>query len=163
CAHGLRLACEHPRSRDYQRRGVFSDSRYVVDNWRSATDSWPNSGWRTREGAPVLNVELWREMGTWVVRTERRGGWGWGEGAEDGRGKGQAKQGGEQAGKRAGQGGHGAALQPASGCRTRAPEAHQELRATRQRSDARAGDPGSDHNDRVPAGAASLQVQVRGL
>jgi ribonuclease HI len=72
CARGLQLACEHHRSRDYQRRVVFSDSRYVVDNWRSAIESWPNSGWRTRDGAPVLNVELWKELVGWIVRTGRR-------------------------------------------------------------------------------------------
>jgi ribonuclease HI len=72
CARGLQLAYEHPRSREYQRRVVFSDCRYVVDNWRSATDIWPNSGWRTREGAPVLNVDLWKELVGWIVRTGRR-------------------------------------------------------------------------------------------
>lgn len=72
CARGLQLAYEHPRSRAYQRRVVFSDSRYVVDNWRSAIDSWPNSGWHTRDGAPVLNVDFWKELVTWIVRTGRR-------------------------------------------------------------------------------------------
>src|SRR5437762_914401 len=71
CTRGLQLAYEHPRSRDYQRRVVFSDSRYVVDNWRSAIDSWPNSGWRTREGAPVLNVELWKQLVNCIARTGR--------------------------------------------------------------------------------------------
>jgi len=41
---------------------IYTDSLYVVDNLPSAMGIWPRNGWFTREGSPVLNVELWKKL-----------------------------------------------------------------------------------------------------
>lgn len=45
-----------------RRIDLYTDSLYVVDNLHSAVYDWPTNGWATRTGAPVLNVELWKEL-----------------------------------------------------------------------------------------------------
>ena len=157
CARGLRLACEHPRSRDYQRRVVFSDLRYVVDNWRSAMDSWPNSGWRTRDGAPVLNVELWRELVGWIVRTGRRVDFVWVKGhAKDQHNRAVDKLAKESA-KRV----IGPLFNPPLGVVHVRRKAHQECGTARKRRDARPIAAGANHYVGVPESPEGIQVQVR--
>ena len=41
---------------------IYSDSMYVVDNWDRAVFEWSKSGWLSREGKPILNAQLWREL-----------------------------------------------------------------------------------------------------
>jgi len=42
---------------------VFSDSRYVVDNFTKAINVWPKSRWRIANGMPAANIELWKQLG----------------------------------------------------------------------------------------------------
>lgn len=41
---------------------VCSDSQFVVDNFKNACYVWPKTKWRRREGSPVLNAPLWKEL-----------------------------------------------------------------------------------------------------
>lgn len=41
---------------------VYTDSLYVANHVNKAVFEWPGNGWRTREGAPVLNADLWKEL-----------------------------------------------------------------------------------------------------
>jgi ribonuclease HI len=41
---------------------VFSDSRYIVDNFVRAMNVWPNRGWRGANGMPVENINLWKGL-----------------------------------------------------------------------------------------------------
>jgi ribonuclease HI len=47
---------------DITKIDVYTDSLYVANHLRHAIYEWPNNGWRTREGAPVLNGDLWKEL-----------------------------------------------------------------------------------------------------
>lgn len=46
----------------FKRILIFSDSRYVVDNYPRAMNVWPNCGWRKVNKMTVANVELWKEL-----------------------------------------------------------------------------------------------------
>jgi ribonuclease HI len=41
---------------------VYTDSLYVADHLRNAIYDWPGNSWHTRDGAPVLNADLWKEL-----------------------------------------------------------------------------------------------------
>jgi ribonuclease HI len=41
---------------------LYCDSQYVVKGIREWLTGWKAKGWRRSDGAPVLNVELWREL-----------------------------------------------------------------------------------------------------
>jgi ribonuclease HI len=41
---------------------IKTDSQYVRDNFISAKYYWPKSKWTLRDGAPVLNAEIWKQL-----------------------------------------------------------------------------------------------------
>ena len=41
---------------------IYSDSQYVVGNYKRAMFEWPKTRWHTRTGKPVLNAMLWKEL-----------------------------------------------------------------------------------------------------
>jgi ribonuclease HI len=41
---------------------IKTDSRYVVDNYSAALFTWPTTKWHTRDGAPVINAQLWKDL-----------------------------------------------------------------------------------------------------
>lgn len=41
---------------------VKTDSMYVVENFNVAKFTWPTTKWATRDGAPVANAALWKEL-----------------------------------------------------------------------------------------------------
>ena len=46
---------------------LVSDSRYVVDGLKSLP-TWMNSGWRTQQGRPVANQDLWERLQAQKIR-----------------------------------------------------------------------------------------------
>lgn len=51
-----------PGIRRFKRLLLFSDSRYVVDNYFKAMNIWPNKKWLGSNNMPVANIELWKEL-----------------------------------------------------------------------------------------------------
>ncbi len=45
-----------------RRIDIYTDSMYVVDHVGAAIRTWPRTKWMTREGRPVENVELWKDL-----------------------------------------------------------------------------------------------------
>ena len=41
---------------------MFSDSRYVVDNYTRAMKIWPNRAWKGSNGMPVENIDSWKKL-----------------------------------------------------------------------------------------------------
>ena len=62
CIAGLQEVATHPRLALFQRICIFTDSRYVVDNYKNAMFSWPKKKWRTQAGPPVLNAVQWKQL-----------------------------------------------------------------------------------------------------
>jgi ribonuclease HI len=47
---------------DYRRVVFWTDSLYLADNFDNARFRWPRTRWMTRDGNPVSNTELWKEL-----------------------------------------------------------------------------------------------------
>lgn len=52
----------------YRKVRIYSDAEYVVKYHDSAKFQWSRNRWRNRDGKPVENAELWREL----LRLEKR-------------------------------------------------------------------------------------------
>lgn len=46
----------------FKRILVYSDSRYVVDNFTTAMNIWPKTKWRKTNGMPAENIDLWKAL-----------------------------------------------------------------------------------------------------
>lgn len=46
----------------FKRVLIFSDSRYVVDNYIRAMNIWPNRKWLGKNNMPVENIDLWKRL-----------------------------------------------------------------------------------------------------
>ena len=49
---------------------VNTDSMYLKENFNRAKYEWPKNKWTTRDGAPVANVELWKNLVKKSVKLE---------------------------------------------------------------------------------------------
>lgn len=57
---------------DYKKIEVRTDSRYVTDNIYAARYVWSRDHWMKRDGNPVANASLWKELVRTANRTNRR-------------------------------------------------------------------------------------------
>ncbi|HWB68483.1 MAG TPA: ribonuclease H [Solirubrobacterales bacterium] len=46
---------------------IFIDSTYVMKNFEDQLERWQDNGWRTADGKPVKNSDLWKELSTEVA------------------------------------------------------------------------------------------------
>jgi ribonuclease HI len=46
---------------------VFTDSKYTMDGITKWIKNWKKNGWRTANGDPVKNIELWKELDALMV------------------------------------------------------------------------------------------------
>lgn len=58
--------------KDFKKVELRTDSQYVTENIYAARFVWPRNGWMTREGNPVLNAQLWKELVRAANRVHRR-------------------------------------------------------------------------------------------
>ncbi len=56
----------------YSKVIINTDSRYVVDNINRAKFEWPRSKWHTRDGAPVVNAQIWKELVRKTTKLRKR-------------------------------------------------------------------------------------------
>jgi ribonuclease HI len=62
CVEALKEALRYWDLAEFNSIAIHTDSRYVVDNYRSAMFVWPKTRWTTRDGPPVLNAEQWKDL-----------------------------------------------------------------------------------------------------
>ena len=62
CIYALKEAQRCKELASFNKIVIYSDSRYVVDNYKNAIFIWPKTKWRTQTGRPVLNADLWKEL-----------------------------------------------------------------------------------------------------
>ena len=41
---------------------VYTDSQYVVNGYAAWLESWKKNGWRRRNGKPIQNKDIWKEI-----------------------------------------------------------------------------------------------------
>src|SRR5271166_4538800 len=51
---------------------INTDSRYVVNNFGRAKFEWRKTRWHTRDGAPVANAQIWKELVRIVTKLLQR-------------------------------------------------------------------------------------------
>lgn len=62
CVMALKHAAKHRAIRRVQSVYIFSDSKYVVDNYKNAMFQWSRNGWMTAKGNPVANAADWKSL-----------------------------------------------------------------------------------------------------
>jgi ribonuclease HI len=62
CVAALKEALRYKDLTSFDSIAIYTDSRYVVDNYRKAMFEWPKTRWTTRIGPPVLNADLWKDL-----------------------------------------------------------------------------------------------------
>ena len=62
CIEALEEARDRGLATSASKIVVHADSQYVVENWKQAMFVWPKQRWTTKEGRPVLNVDLWKRL-----------------------------------------------------------------------------------------------------
>ena len=49
---------------------IFIDSTYVMENFKERLERWQGNDWRTADGKPVKNHDLWKQLSTEVDRRD---------------------------------------------------------------------------------------------
>lgn len=62
CIAALKEAREYRDLASVNSIAIHTDSRYVVDNYKNAMFEWSGKRWRNRDGRPVANADLWKEL-----------------------------------------------------------------------------------------------------
>jgi ribonuclease HI len=62
CIFALKEAQKYRELANFSKVVIHSDSLYVVDNYKKAMFTWPNTKWSSQTGRPVLNAELWKDL-----------------------------------------------------------------------------------------------------
>jgi len=56
----------------YPKIVIHTDSMYVSDNIQNAIYTWSKNGWTNKNGGPILNAELWKELVRLMVKIKIR-------------------------------------------------------------------------------------------
>lgn len=75
CVEALRVLLTRRapvQDREYRRIVIWTDSMYIVNGYDSARFDWPTNRWLTRDGNPVANAALWKELLKVASRTGKR-------------------------------------------------------------------------------------------
>jgi ribonuclease HI len=67
----------------HRRVAFWTDSSYLVNGYDSARFDWPRSRWLTRDGNPVANTALWKQLVRLAGRLERPVEFHWVKGHKD--------------------------------------------------------------------------------
>jgi ribonuclease HI len=62
CVAALKEACDYYELRSFNGIEIFTDSLYVADNYLSAMFTWPGNKWRNRDGRPIANADIWKDL-----------------------------------------------------------------------------------------------------
>jgi ribonuclease HI len=72
CVLALNHLDDYPELARFKKVVIYSDSKYVVDNFYNALFRWSKNGWTRKEGAPVLNASIWKELLKVIRKCGRR-------------------------------------------------------------------------------------------
>jgi len=62
CVVALQEARQYLDLGSIQSIEIYTDSQYVASNYKTAMFQWAGSRWRNREGRPVANADLWKDL-----------------------------------------------------------------------------------------------------
>ncbi len=71
CIKAMRIASTHKSINSVNKVYVFTDSMYVSDNLNRAKYEWPKQRWNNRDGRPVENADLWKDLVKQIKKVQR--------------------------------------------------------------------------------------------
>ena len=71
CVIALKEALRKFELTNFTKIFIYTDSRYISDNYKTAIFQWSKSKWLRQSGCPVLNAELWKELLKVIKKTGR--------------------------------------------------------------------------------------------
>jgi len=69
CIQSLHQAIPFLKKFSFRKIIIYTDSQFIIDNVRNAIFIWPNTKWRKRDGGPVINAALWKELVKGIKKT----------------------------------------------------------------------------------------------
>ena len=72
CIRALEIAADHKRLHEVERLVIFTDSLYVSENVDRAKFQWSRQKWLNRDGRPIENAALWKELVRRIKKTSKR-------------------------------------------------------------------------------------------
>jgi len=72
CILALEEVLKLDEIKQIQRIVIYTDSLYIVENYKRAVYVWSKNKWLKKSGAPVLNADLWKELIKKIRRVQRR-------------------------------------------------------------------------------------------
>jgi ribonuclease HI len=72
CILALKEAQHQFELRLFNKIIINTDSQYVTSNYPNAIFNWSKHGWKNRDGRPVENAEIWKDLIKQVKKTEKR-------------------------------------------------------------------------------------------
>ena len=62
CVEGIKQAMHHSAFNSFWHIAIHTDSQYVLENYNKAIYEWSRNKWFNRQGKPVENAELWKNL-----------------------------------------------------------------------------------------------------
>jgi ribonuclease HI len=75
CISALDEAIDHDLHEKVTKISIYTDSMYVVGNYKKAMFQWPKQKWAGHGGAYILNVDLWKDFIKRIKRLTSFGIW----------------------------------------------------------------------------------------
>jgi len=77
CVEALERAATHHKIVDVQRVALFTDSLYVADNVARAKFQWSKQKWLNRNGRPIENASIWKDLVRAIQKLRKPVGFEW--------------------------------------------------------------------------------------
>jgi ribonuclease HI len=72
CVRALEIAANHEKLHAVERVVIFTDSLYVSDNVDRAKFQWLRQKWLNRDGRPIENAALWKDLVRGIKKLSKR-------------------------------------------------------------------------------------------
>lgn len=72
CIKALELARDHAMLQAANEVWIYTDSKYVAEFYTKAIFEWPKSRWKNRDGRPIENADLWKDLVQAIRKVRRR-------------------------------------------------------------------------------------------
>ena len=72
CIRALEMAADHEKLHAVERVVIFTDSLYVSDNVDRAKFQWSRQKWLNRDGRPIENATLWKDLVHGIKKLSKR-------------------------------------------------------------------------------------------
>lgn len=72
CVYALVEAQNLEELNNFSQIDIYTDSRYVSENYMKAMFMWPKAHWVTKDGTPVLNTQEWKDLTKQIKKVNKK-------------------------------------------------------------------------------------------